>query len=461
MRFQLSVFLLIASAASAQPRLVTPASAPFFGGVPSGTPSTNPLSLTLVDALGRGLQHNLGLLEANEGLARAKGTRWTALAELMPSIDGSVGESRRVVNFEAFGFPLPPGTPPIVGPFNVFDARVFLSQPVLDLSAINGARAERHRIAAAEYSVRSARDLVVLVTAHLYLQGLATAARAESAKAQMQSADAIFQQASSMKASGMVPGIDVLRAEVQLATARQRATAADNDSAKAKLQLARAIGLPMGQPITLVDDLPFVPPPDTTLEAALDQAFRTRADYQAALELVRAADADRRSIAGELLPSVHVTADYGTIGLTPADSHGTYNVVGLVKVPVFNGGKTRGRLAEADADVRARRAEAEDLKAGIDLDVRSAFLDLQSSNEQLQVAVRARDLTTQQLTQARDRFAAGVTSSLEVVQAQAAVAESSELHIAALYSYNVAKAMLARGLGIAEAAASQYLGGSR
>jgi outer membrane protein TolC len=158
---------------------------------------------------------------------------------------------------------------------------------------------------------------------------------------------------------------------------------------------------------------------------------------------------------------VSVGANYGALGLTPADAHGTYSIVGSVSVPIFNGGRTRGRLAEADADLRNRRAEADDLKASIYYDVRTAFLDLQASGEQLQVATRSRDLAAQQLVQARDRFAAGVTSNLEIVQAQEAVAESSEQYIGALYSYNVAKAVLARGLGIAEEATRQFLGGGR
>jgi outer membrane protein TolC len=63
------------------------------------------------------------------------------------------------------------------------------------------------------------------------------------------------------------------------------------------------------------------------------------------------------------------------------------------------------------------------------------------------------------LTQSRDRFAAGVASNIEIVQAQEAVAETSEQYISALYSFNVAKALLARGLGVAEEATRQFLGG--
>jgi len=196
-------------------------------------------------------------------------------------------------------------------------------------------------------------------------------------------------------------------------------------------------------------------------EQALDRAYQTRPDYQAAAERVRAAEAARAAIVGEALPSIHIDANYGDIGLSIPDSHSTFSVVGAVNVPIFQGGRTRGRLLEADADLRDRRAQLEDLKATIYYDVRTAFLDLQASGEQLQVATAGRQLAATQLTQARDRFAAGVASNIEVVQAQEAVALANEEYISALYLYNVGKAVLARGLGVAEDFVRQYLGGVR
>lgn len=438
-----------------------PGASPFFGGVPSGTASAETLALPITDAIARALEHNLGVLMAEQEMDRARGTRRTALSALLPNVSGRVAEARQKVNLEAFGFPLPEGVPSLVGPFNVFDARIYVSQSVFDLHAINDARAERHNIAAARYSYRSARDLVVLVAANAYLQALAASARAESARAQRQTADALYQQAGNLKQNGLVAGIDVLRAEVQLSTEKQRATAAQNEFEKAKLQLARIIGLPIGQAFTLSDEMPAVPVPDMTLDQALERAYSARPDYQAALERIRGAEAARNAIRGEALPSVRVTADYGEIGLTAGSTRGTFSVAGAVNVPIFQGGRTQGRLMEADADLRNRRAEAEDLKAGIYYDVRTSFLDLQATREQLDVATNARGLAAQQLTQARDRLAAGVGDTIEVVQAQEAVALASEQYIAALYGYNVAKALLARGLGVAEDAIRQYLGGTR
>ena len=274
-------------------------------------------------------------------------------------------------------------------------------------------------------------------------------------------AQTLHQQAVDLKQGGLVAGIDVLRAEVELHTLTQRATAAANDLDKAKLQLARAIGLPLGQAFTLDPDIPELPDPDITLDHAVERAYRTRPDYQAALDRIKAAEAARNAVVGDRLPSVRVNADYGDIGLSPADSHGTYTISGVVNVPVFQGGRLHGRMLEAEADLRNRRSEADDLKASIYYDIRAAFLDVQATTEQLQVATKARDLAAQQLTQARDRFAAGVGSNIEVVQAQEAVALASEQYIAARYGYDLAKGALVRGTGSTDDLLRQLLGGTR
>jgi outer membrane protein TolC len=397
---------------------------------------------------------------AEEGANGATGNRAVALSDLLPHVSGRVSQERRKTNLEAFGFPLREEFPRIVGPFSVFDARVFLSQTVIDMSAVNDLRAADHSVTAAKHSARSARDLVVLVAANLYLQTLATGARAQTARAQLGTATSLHQQALSLRQSGLVAGIDVVRAEVRLSTERQRVTVATNEFEKSKLQLARVIGLPIGQAFELVQEIPFIPVPELTLEEALARAYRERPDYLAAQERVQAAEAARQAIVGEALPSVRVTADYGAIGLHITSALPTFSVVGALSVPIFEGGRVQGRLAEADSELRTRRAQAEDTKSEIYYDVRTAFLDLKATEEALQTATRGRELADQQLTQSRDRFAAGVTSNIEVVESQEAVAQASEQYIAALYGFNVSKAMLARSLGTAEEAVAKYLGGS-
>jgi len=460
------ILQLLPAAASAQsaiqmPGPQLPRTSPFAGGIPSGTATAEPITLTVIQAILRSLEHNLGLMLAEQDTAGAKADHWTTLSRLLPNVSAGLTESRRKTNLEAFGFPLGPDFPKVVGPFNVFDARVFASQTIFDLDALNESRADGHRIAATEHTYKHARSIVMLATANMYLQALASQARAEAVKAQLTSAQAIHQQAIDLRQNGLVAGLDVVRAEVQVSILRQRATATANDAEKAKLQLARIVGLPIGQPFALLDDIPEMAERPITLEDALKEAYEKREDFLAAVEELRAAESRREAASAARLPSVRVVADYGTIGLTPGTSLPTFNVTGALDVPIFDGGKRKGRLANADVELRDRKARLEDLRATVYYDVRTAFLDVEATRQQLDAADRGRALATQQLEQSRDRFAAGVATNIEVVQAQEAVALATEQEIAARYGFSVAKALLAQSNGSAEETLMSFLKGAK
>jgi outer membrane protein TolC len=244
--------------------------------------------------MSRALEHNLGVLTANEEVGRAGGARLRELAALLPNANAHVTETRQETNLEAFGFgsfpsPFGGGLPTIVGPFNVFDARAYVSQAIVDLGALNHTRSEAHNVEAARQTYRGARDFVVWVAGDLYLNALAASARVDAARAQQATAQTLYNQAMDLRQSGIVAGIDVLRAEVELNTETNRTTTVANDFEKAKLRLARVIGLPLGQQFDLDPMLPELPAPDLTLDQAVAQALQSRADYQAALERVRAA----------------------------------------------------------------------------------------------------------------------------------------------------------------------------
>jgi len=440
----------------------TTASAGLFSrSVPARVATTEPIALPLGEAIGRALETNLGLLVAEQQRTSARGARWLALSALLPQVDARVAETRQVVNLAAFGFPLPAGAAPIVGPFNVFDARLSLAQPVFDLRALQAARAGRHARDAADFGLQSARELVVLVTTDTYLRALAAASRAESVRAQLRTAEALHAQALDLKNAGIVAGIDALRAELQVSIQQQRVSAAQNEADKSRLKLSRVVGLAPGQSFTLATDVPELPSPALTLDEALVRARAARPDYQGALARVRAAEATHRAAVAESLPSVQLTANYGAIGRTASSAERTYAVAGAVTIPVFSGGRRLGHRLAAEAELETRRAEADDLLGAIDFEVRSSFLDVRSSEEQLRVAGQARALADEQLVQARDRLAAGIATSVEVVQAQEAVALANDQYIAALYGANRARAALAWDLGEAEASARRDIGGLR
>jgi outer membrane protein TolC len=408
--------------------------------------SETPLVLTLEDAVARGLRENVAARLGEADVTSARGARWTALQDLLPTASADVGVTRQVINLAAFGFSLP-GFPSLVGPFNVHDARLYVSQPVVDLHALYESRAGAADLRAAQFDMKDTRMLVSLAVRTLYLQAGADESRMKAAQAQAETARALLNQATDLKNAGVVAGIDVLRAQVQTRTQDQRVIVAENEFEKEKLRLARAIGLPLGQAFTLADTIPYAPMQALALDDALKQAAASRDDFKAAEARLQAAESSRRAALADNLPSLHVSADYGELGRTPADTHSTYSVLAQVRIPLFDAATSRGHVLEADGVLQRRRAELNDFRVRVEYEVRAAYLDLRAADRQLQAAQDAVNLATQELEQTRDRFAAGVAGNIEVVQAQEAVATATENYISSLSAHNLAKASLAHAIG--------------
>ncbi len=434
---------------------------PFLGAVPEGEATAEPLALSLQDAIQLGLRRNLGAVLSSQGERAARGQRLVALSKLLPEVRALVRESSQQSNLAAFGFSGFPGIQQIVGPFGVFDARGALSQTILDFSSLNDSRASVQTHQAAQFSYQDARETVVLVVTSLYMQAVSGESRIAAGEAQVSLADAAFQQATDRKNAGLLPAIDVLRAQVELQAQRQRLIAFQNDFEKEKLQLARAVGLPVGQQLDLSDKLPYSEAEPVRFEDALTQAYQTRMDYRSLESKVLAAELRVKARHSERLPSLSFQGDYGTLGPTPANSHGTFTAAVNLDIPVYTGGKVKGETLEAEAAVEQQKAQLADLRSRIGFEIRSAMLDLNAAAEQVDVNRSAVDLARQQEEQARDRFAAGVTDNLEVVQAQEALAAANESYINSLYSYNLAKASLARAMGGIEENISRWLTGEQ
>ena len=423
---------------------------PFFGSMPQGTPTTEELPLSLTEAINRGLRYNLGSLLSDQNARATRGARLVALSRLLPNVNARISESSQQLNLMSFGFSSLPGVPTIIGPFGLSDARGYVSQSILDFHAIGLNRAAAQDVKAADSSSLDARDIIVSVVTNLYLQAIASGSRVDAARAQVATAEATYKQALDFKENGVVPAIDVLRAQVELQAQQQRFIYFRNEFEKQKISLERAIGIPDGQPLKLTDEVAFAPMPLLTLEDAVARALTGRRDYQSLAASLRSAELTRKATAAQRLPSLDFTGDYGVVGPTLANSHGTYTATVGLNLPIFQGGRVRGEIAEADALVEQRRAQLADLRGRIAADIRTTFLDLNATREQVQVARQSVELSQQQLKQAQDRFASGVANNLEVTQAQEAVATANENYISSLYAYNAAKATLGRAIGDAE-----------
>jgi outer membrane protein TolC len=478
MRMQavLTIVLLAAAAAVAQqppsapsgreqpPQPLIPVQRPanevFNGSAQVDKPVAGTLQLSILDAIDRGLRHNLGLLLSREQSDSARAQRRQILSALLPNITSNVSESINQINLAAFGIPLPQGlTSPVVGPFGLFDAHATVNQTVLDFSAMDRVRAATENQKAANFTIQDARELVVLAVGNQYLLDLADAARLDTAKAQLTTAEAIFQQAQDMKKAGVSAGIDVLRAQVQMQAQQQRVLAAQNQVEQQKMALARAIGLPVSQQLELIDKVPYAPMPEFNIDEALARAYQRRPEYLATEARLRSAELELKAARGEALPTLEINGQYGVIGQTIGGSEQVFNVSGGVRIPIFQGGRVKADVAQAETAVRQLRMQLDDLHNRVEQEVRSSLLDVKTSNQQVAVARQSIDLAAEQLKQSQDRYGAGVSGSLDVVQAQEAVANANETYIQALYLNNVAKLSLVHALGEAEQQTKTFLGG--
>jgi len=438
--------LLTATTASSQ-------TSQFQGSVPTGSASPTPLPLTFHDAIDRGLKTNLGLLVSDSASESARGRRLNALSALLPQLDARVGETVQQSNLKTVGFNFNfPGVsiPTIVGPFHYTDVRAYATWSAFDYSARKNYRSAEETRRAAQLSAMDARDLVVEATASAYLQIIADASRMEAIRSQVETAQALYDRTADQQRAGTAAGIDVLRSQVELKQQQQRLLAQKNQFDKDKLTLGRVIGLPNGQEFNLTETAPFAPLTAMTQEQALLAALAQRTDYQSGQARVRAAENDVQSARGERYPTAGVTADYGDVGPALNDSHGTFSFVASAKINLFNGGRIAGDVIRAKSALKQRQDELADLSGQIDYQVRAAFLDIRTAADQMAVSQDNLDLANQTLTQARDRFTAGVTDNIEVIQAQESVASANDSLISALYSHNLAKVALARALGGAE-----------
>jgi outer membrane protein TolC len=406
--------------------------------------------LGLREAIQRGLAYNLGQTGAAQSLRQAQGLSKVALSSLLPNLNGTVTEDVQTTDLKALGFRFNfPGfaIPQVIGPFNYIDFRAHLSQTVFDYAAINNYRAAGDVAKANRYAAQDARELIVLAVGGSYLQTIAAKARVASEDAQLQSANAVFDQSKQQLGQGLIAKVDADKNEVQALTHQQRLLSLKNDLAKQKINLARMIGLPANEQYDLTDEVPFVPAAPMTVEEALAQAFQQRADLKAADAQVRAAERAHAAARAERYPSLGVTADYGGIGVNPNQLETTYTAQASLKIPIWQGGKAEGDIQQADAALAQRRAEYQDLKGQIESDVRSAYLDLQAAASQVEVAQRNVQVNKEALELTRQRVEVGVIDNVTYVQAQEEVTNAEFDFINGVFAFNVAKLSLARAMG--------------
>lgn len=389
---------------------------------------------------------------AGEGIRQAQARAGQARAALLPNLDSYLSYQDQTRNLAAFGIsihlPIPGFTfPTVVGPFNTMDARISGTQSVLELSSIKRFQASKTGVRAADFDAGSARDQITAQVASLYMSALAADAGVEAAQATVALAEATASLALNRKNAGTGTGIEVTRAGVEFANARQRLLVAENGRRRARLELLRAIGMNLETQLELTDKLSYAPVSEQALKEVIETALASRPDWKAQKTREDSAHLNYSAVKYERLPSLVAFADYGSIGtgLNSASPTRTYGV--SLRVPVFDGGRRDARRGESASLLRQEQIRSSDLRAQVELEIRLAVDSLHSAAEQVNVAEDGLQQAEREVAQAQRRYEAGVTTSLEPTDAQARLARARENRIAALLAYNFARISLGQATG--------------
>ena len=432
---------------------------------PSMVPET--VALSFNDAMQLGLRFNLGGVTTGNLQIQARSQRLAALSQLLPNVTGVLSQTVSQVYLPAEG--LSNSTfgggglkiPETTGQFHFYTLQGAFSQDAFDLTALHNLRGAEAATSAATLSARAARELIVLGVGGTYIQTIAAAAIAEAQRKQVGLAEASYKQASSQHGAGTRASIDANRSLIELRTEQQRLASDDAEVLKQEIRLSRLIGLSPGMDLILTSRLAdSIPAPGPVAEAiALGHAQRY--DLKAAEQQMQAALQARKAAQSEYLPTLSITGNYGLQGTSPEIGRVTYDGVASLNIPIWQGGRVKADTLQAEATVAQRRAEYQDQRTQVEAEIRTAYIDLNVAIQQVQVARENQVLALQTLQQSQDRFSAGVTDLVEVVQSQESLSSANRDYVSSLYAQTLARLHLSQATGEAEAQFSNLLEGAK
>jgi outer membrane protein TolC len=421
--------------------------------LPSNPPSQT-LKLTLDEAVSLALKQNPTAQIAVITYAQSVQDKNVARAALLPEANLSVKDEAERVNLVAqFGGQIPfAGFPHHIGPFQTFSAGPTFGGPVFDLSLWQKYQSAKDNVNASKANSLSTREQVILLVVSQYIGSLRAVANVQASQSRVDLAQALYDQAADLQKEGVGTGIDTLRANVELQNEKQRLIQAENDRETSLYGLSKLLNLDPRQPVELADSLSFFETPQPEVEASIESALADRQEWKALQEQIKAAGAEKKSTQDSRLPSVRFDGNWAYLGTSTSNGIPTYTYTASVNMPIFTGGRIHAQIVREDLEIKKLEQQQDDLRNQIALDVKTALLNLQSARNEVQVANLGVQLSNEEVSQARDRFKAGVANNIEVIQAQDSLARANDNQIAALYRFNQARADLARSIGQMEKA---------
>ena len=418
-----------------------------------------PYRLTLQDAIQKGLRANLNVLSARTRVDEAEGAleRSKSAAQL-PRLNAETYVNVQNRNLRAFGISVPGiPFPTVVGPFSNYDFRIYAQQNVIDLATYRTMKASEFAVDAGKMDEQDARNLIVRSIAALYLGAQSSEARVASDQSRVTDSSTLLKLATDKHDAGTATGVDVLRAQVQLANDKQALLVAQNQLKQSLLALARNLGMNPGTPLELAEPLHYKDLAQSQPDALLPSALKARADYLSLASQRQSLVEQQRANRARFYPKLSINGNIGELGRSIGSVQTTGLIQGQIDFTVFDRDRD-GEAVQLASRVKRIDDQIADLERGVDQDIRQALLSLDSANEQVTVARQGQDLAQRELSLAQDRFQAGNANNVEVVTAQDQLARAEENYIVAVSSHVDAKFALARAIGETEKNILQFMG---
>jgi outer membrane protein TolC len=420
----------------------------YFGG--ARAQESNPLKLTLREAVQLALKQNPEVQIANLNLAQSVQDRNIARSGLLPQADmQALDRATRYNIYALFGRQFP-GLSEHGGPFQFFQAGPNFSMPVFDLTLWRRWESAHQGIRSSEAQETTVREQTVLLVVSQYLGGMRAGAAVVAARSRVDLAQALYDQAADLQKNGVGTGLDTLRANVELQNEKQRLIEAQTQEEVALYGLVRLLNLDPHQKVELADQPSFFQTPEFEASQSLEQAFITRPEMKALEARERIAVLAKKTASESRLPSINLGGDWAYQGLSLPRAIPTYVFQISLDVPLFTSGRIHAQIARSDLELKKVARERADLRDQIALEVKTGIAQLQSARHEVDVANLGVKLAQEEVSQARDRFQAGVANNIEVITAQDALARANDNQIAALYGYNQSRADLAHAIGQTE-----------
>lgn len=413
-------------------RLVSVSSLALACLVTRAAPAQEAVALSLGGAARMAAERSAAPNSARQRAAQADARVRQRRADFLPTVSAAAVDNEHTFNSASFGISFndpatgrslfdPDGQ--VLGPVKIWDLRGTVRQSVFDPSAFARLRAAKANAAASGADVGTASQHAAAVAAVAYVRALRADAQIGARLADSTLAAELLGIARDQVAAGVGIALDVTRAQSQLSVMHSQLIAARAERDRSRIALGRAVGLPVGTPLTLSDSLFALPVSIAapTEADALARATRTRSDLLALGEQSVAAERQLDAIRAEVLPALSLFADQGSTGKATQHLLSTYNWGIQLSVPVFDGFRRDGRMDEQRAAMHELDVRRRDLAQQAAADVRTALLDLQAAGEQLAAAQERVGLAEQELVQAKDRFRAGVSGNADAITASLAL----------------------------------------